>query len=888
MAIYLLRRVRPVIPGKRIVPFAAILLFAAIVVGYPLLVYGFNWLSYGNDDMMNYCLGAKLFLNQGHFSAPPAEALITDRDASLFYWFFLVVHAIRHGAEELLAWASGTTGLSAHQAYMPFILALNLSLIASAAALVMQGKRSRSAALLTSFALALSALTALGTIYQLLAQVAGLGTMVGATTVLLRPLAFTPKRALFIGLLASGAAIIYPELLPFLALSFLLYHSMAVIRKKESLRPFLKSVGVMALCAVVLLNTSLFVVLFTIVMQMGATLGNIDISGSLFPYFMTPGAFAYLWGFLAIAQRETGPLVDVGAILGAILFVIAMAAAVRYVWKGRPVAYTLLVMEIAALQLFRMRSDFGLYKIAMYIQPFLLGTMSILLISAFRRWHGRSRRIILAAVACSVIAWGSVSQVHYTMLSLGRRAGGGFVEIPAASEKRLISTLKQTFEGRPQTVVSATPTVIIAKLLAYYDGPVYFTAKDMFGGFLGRTTATDPWNPVYVGVAKAMMQVAKEREERFVPHVFDMHGDLPPNAFALPREISEGTSLSLAEDGIDTGVINRRLAAEPNEHELVRPTNSFRNYLMFVRSDLGATFDTAGRLRANGFVSMFQLEPDYFFANKTMASTGRVSLFRILNPSGQFRVYVEYTASLNSDGHNYIPAADAIGSQRVPFGAIGRGSAHLISPLLEGQTIDDGQYVALDFGTWGQTFAPRRSAILRLWGRDVPSDSRRIVGFTRDISLISEQDYAALDAPHSIQWFPRDLTNKNLEYSGIYEDGWVAESSYVVLKAPQEFSTLAVSVSVPELRGRRAASWVALLVDGQEVGRQPASSATIGFRIPVRGSGKRRIELRFDRADSLPAPDGRPISALIRYVRFQRGDQNLAQENHAPENRSSR
>jgi hypothetical protein len=149
-------------------------------------------------------------------------------------------------------------------------------------------------------------------------------------------------------------------------------------------------------------------------------------------------------------------------------------------------------------------------------------------------------------------------------------------------------------------------------------------------------------------------------------------------------------------------------------------------------------------------------------------------------------------------------------------------------------------------------------------------DSRRIVGFVRDISIVSDGEYAGLSAPKSIQLFPADLGNQDLEYSGIYEDGWVAESSYAVLQQTESSATLVVSLKIPIRQGHATASWAAVLVDGREVARQPVSSSgLVSFKIPVQGNGKRRVELRFDRAVPLPGTDGRPASALIQYLGFQ-------------------
>lgn len=273
--------------------------------------------------------------------------------------------------------------------------------------------------------------------------------------------------------------------------------------------------------------------------------------------------------------------------------------------------------------------------------------------------------------------------------------------------------------------------------------------------------------------------------------------------------------------------------------------------------------------RALGRVSMYQVENDYFFPGNSLASLGRESLFHVVHGSPQVRMVVEYSASLNSDRDNRIPGASVIGDDRYFFRIEGRGSARLFSPSIRLQQINRGQYAALDMGTWGWSFPERRSWIMKLYGNNFRFDSRKITGFARDISLISEEDYTALNAPVAIQLFPGDLGNKDLEYSGIYEDGWVAESSYAILRQPQDQATLVVSLNVPLLHNRRPSAWAALWLDGKEISRASTASGTISFKIPVQGIGRRRVELRFDRADNLPDPDGRPVSARILYLGFQ-------------------
>ena len=96
-----------------------ILLFASLLIGYPMLIYGFDWISYANDDMANYVLAAQRLQENSFFSSPDFENLINGGDRTHHFWFMHAVMGHRVGSEVLLAYASSLTGLNAHQTFMP-------------------------------------------------------------------------------------------------------------------------------------------------------------------------------------------------------------------------------------------------------------------------------------------------------------------------------------------------------------------------------------------------------------------------------------------------------------------------------------------------------------------------------------------------------------------------------------------------------------------------------------------------------------------------------------------------------------------------------------------------------------------------------------------------
>src|ERR1035437_9132409 len=55
LSVFIIAFKRPIFPIKRVMLFLAVVIAALFLVAWPMLKYGFNWVSYANDDMANYC-----------------------------------------------------------------------------------------------------------------------------------------------------------------------------------------------------------------------------------------------------------------------------------------------------------------------------------------------------------------------------------------------------------------------------------------------------------------------------------------------------------------------------------------------------------------------------------------------------------------------------------------------------------------------------------------------------------------------------------------------------------------------------------------------------------------------------------------------------------------
>src|SRR5207244_2039976 len=95
-------------------------------------------------------------------------------------------------------------------------------------ALVCLSTRRRLAACLTALLTGFSALSTLGVLLQLIAQVFGLSLLAATLAVLLRPFSNWPfklllRHSVIAAILVSAAFIVYPEILPFVLLSIGMY-----------------------------------------------------------------------------------------------------------------------------------------------------------------------------------------------------------------------------------------------------------------------------------------------------------------------------------------------------------------------------------------------------------------------------------------------------------------------------------------------------------------------------------------------------------------------------------------------------------------------------------------------------------------------------------------
>jgi hypothetical protein len=365
---------RPRFAGWRAAPFVGVAILALLTSGWPLSTNGFAWLADSNPDFTFYVMNAHRLLNGGYFELPDLERWASQSDWTGYFAAYPAA-GIRSGSDLLLAWTISLSQRNGLEIYMPLTVAFHVALVAIVPALI--ATPYRRARVLTGFVAATSAMLSLGVTLQLIAQILGLLFTSLACVLCLWPFYRTGHKALIrfialVSLVMAAFILAYPEMLPFFGIPFLIYHTLGA---REGMRFWRKAV---LSCAVIgLLSFALPMLdvwgLLSFLLSQFETAGAQNRLPELFPYFLIPSGIAGLWGLSHYVPVENASLV-ITVFLAAAMTVFTASSALWLAWQREPAAIVLVVMGVVASGLFAQSSGFGMLKLAMYSQPFLLAT----------------------------------------------------------------------------------------------------------------------------------------------------------------------------------------------------------------------------------------------------------------------------------------------------------------------------------------------------------------------------------------------------------------------------------------------------------------------------------------------------------------------------------
>lgn len=871
--------------GKRYLPYATIVMASFLLIGWPLFRYGFDWVANGNDDMANYCIGATGFQAHGYHQIPTVEEITSGQDITkpAFYLYYNAetLTEQRRGSELTLALVSTWTGLTPQQVFMPTILAFNMALISATAGLVLVGTRRRGAALLAAGLLTVSSQTTYGVVQQLIGQASGLALLCTALVMVESPFRRFPyrliaRRAAVCGVVFAGLMVFYPETVPFLASACILLGVRDLIRRYPVRRHLFHSAAAIITMVILLPIYLPGAVRF----MLGQTNHGTEAKAhtiEIFPYFMTPRGPALVCGLMPTYAELHDPLLTVSLIVGLVGLFAAVLISVHQFWRGRVFAAVLAVMAALSAMLYSQHAAFGLFKIAMYAQPFLWATVAAWAVSRRQRW-------VVVAAAVGVLIVGGLnasSQFWYVKQSTGYDSE---VDLPAVSQQKVMAdfrarVLPRLASGETSCVVIATENNVLAKLWGaeLHDVPSTLMTMTPFHRYIppqdrpAREQFQLSDDPAVR--ARQMMRLAWD-----LPTVIDPDTKQPLHELLSTPPNWSGTSpdhiLLVAGRG-PLSLFNRYQYPESGPALLCVPLSEVRNFAVF-RDASGARQNFLGMDEID-HVAMHRLEPDPCFPHRTMAGVGQDLVIDVINPSPRVRVLVSNTSRFRPErDYRPAPGLQIVGDSRVALTTLGDGAARLVSPPIAPQKVGSSNILALHFDNKIIRNPNRLEGFEKLWGTSLPRDRRMLTCSVRDISILSEEEYAAFRPPEAIAKFPDELSHPQLEYSGFDEDGWVNKGFKARLTQSAPGQEVVIRGQVPSLPGQQTfRTEVTVLVDGQPVEKRMLNTGDFEIRGPAGATtGARWIECRFSESLVLPAGDERLVTALIKFVGFEPKDEN--------------
>jgi len=476
------------------------------------------------------------------------------------------------------------------------------------------------------------------------------------------------------------------------------------------------------------------------------------------------------------------------------------------------------------------------------------------------------------ALLVAIAAWAArnvSTTVWYGMASMDW--AGSVTELPLWTKNKAIEqmTLLQNKSLDHAIISDASDQVVATLEAAHFTGsPLFF-----FGSYLGPFSI-QPAPNLNAGIARFRAATTKALDEhnRFYTARAQLVGELGnerwQDSFPLDPRLRDAAlhpDHILLLESLNTTLFNTwKKPPDFSGKIFLRPYADVRDYLVYVPSVRG----TLGMRNFTLETMLWRFESDSADPSKSMEAVGRYLLFNVINPVTPFRLELSVTATVLTGDRSTIPPASVVGTRRFLLAPIGHGAARLFSPPITPQVIRGLSFIELDMGRDGAPFPDHRQGIMKLYGTQQQLDPRRLTAFIRDISIVTEEEYRSLRSPHALTSFPRSLEDPNLEFSGLYEDGWMAERAAVWLSAPERGpGTLTVRAMLPYQAVKKSTE-VTVTIDGRTVATVRPAPGDLVVRVRANDDGRRHeIQIRANTTFRLPN-DGRPASMLIKYLGF--------------------
>jgi len=861
--------------------FALIFIGALLTTAWPFFVYGFNWLSVLNDDMVNYCLMATRVLHYGYYQIASDVPLTQDYSQA---YVSMYLAGSRSGTELVLALYSAVTHQVPQALFMTLITSFYIISISAGIGLVSLYRSQRQFLLWFALVAASSSVWAWGMLIQLFAQMSGMCLFLlslYSVFLLLQARYFQFKCAAFTAIVFSALVVTYTEMLPFLGVITLVSLVFSVIQDRRKLSIHLMHGLGCLLLFLLLLNTSSIDFLRYLLMQISTgsshsmSAEKLEIFNSLFPFYLVPGGMAALFGIIPtnIMMLVPSMLLNVAIILGFISLGTVTVWNLRFGYRSAGlITIAFLTMLSVGGLLFIQASGFGLFKLAMYIQPFLMAGMVFVLF----QWGYRYKHFILTVFVLGLLA----NKTVYVISAMGdgtRHFNAG--EVLYLSSSNLPGQFQaglSTENPQEDVLVIDSLNLGFSKFQTLYTRN-YTTLFSILCNPFGKIYSYHDFD--YSEMKYTRQEIAQRQwcgktlEEFYFPGYEALLGKVSVS-YDLAQIIKRSQTEPMTWVTSNSNFTNRFQYNEDQRGALKMvfiPFERMKNYLIKLSAAHSLPYYFFG-VSDGANIAFSQTEPDYFYPGKTIVAMNRTHAFQVVEPSENSRMLLNVTVTYSNPGRQHLPPVQLKGNKTASFNIVGYGSARVFSEPVEPYVRDMQSYLALDMGRNGEPFIEKKTGLMALYGKKYRFDRRHVSTFVRDVSLVDEDIYQSLatKAPTHVTNFPQGLDNKYLEYSGFYEDGWVGDIAYVMLRNSNNAQHILVKGTLPTLNNDGYTSILRLLLDGKEIAQEEIKNDEFSIKVPVKTmtDKRQRIEVQLTNIRPMPDHGKRPVTARIDYIGF--------------------
>ena len=633
----------------------------------------------------------------------------------------------------------------------------------------------------------------------------------------------------------------YPETVPFFVLAFVVFHVLHICSVGWGWKDFWKILLAPAITCALLGPYILGFPFYLLSQAQQSTIQGVYNGVSIFPYFLVPNGLSVLFGFSRLGELLGEPFLSLSIAVAIIMMGVVILGFAIGIKRRRAISAYLLVFSIVAAALVHQRNDFGVFKIAMFSQAFVWFAVVLIL----------SRLRFAAAVATYVIIFCTICATDFRIGLISFEDKVSASGLLGASRNGLLTAALLDPPKDSCDVNIKSPNPPLLKILS--------ATPNCARSFVAR-----PY--LFAGKVAGAVKNVEQTPALSLPGV-KAYTEAAGQEFGL-------STIDLPFPGTQSNPIktirpfanfSRSVDVWPMPSIYYDPSEPKTNELIFLSSNLGGYF----YLPDFGKTSLFEAEQDLYFPNARFAAAGRYLLFRVEHPTKKQRLVLELTTTLLADGKSELPPATVAGETKVSIGLEGHGAARVLSPPFAPLVVDGVAYALLDLGVEARLMNTPRFGLMGLYGKSVALDYRQVVAFIRKIRAVDSDGAHENVAPIRISNFPADLRNPDLQFSGIYEDGWIGDRGFVTLSSAAPGKAI-IRGTVPGGIGIESVELTMTAGSSPPVTKllKPGS---FEIEAPV-GAGENRINFQFSGIGRLPAPDNRPAAAVLSSISIESND----------------